>query len=56
MERETKKLFEEELEFKIQEIEQRFQTKIEKELDEVKEQFRVISASTARIEELQRNF
>ena len=56
MEHETKKLVEEELESKIQEIEQRFQTQIEKELDEVKEQFKVISASTARIEELQKNF
>ena len=56
MKRETKKLVEEELEAKVQEIEHRFQAQIEQELDEVKEQFRVFSASMTRIEELQKNF
>ena len=56
MERETKKIVEEELESKIQEIEQRFQAKIEQELDEVKEQLRVIAASTNRIEEIEKDF
>ena len=53
MERETKKLVEEELESKIQEIEKRFQTQIEQELDEVKEQLRVIATSTENIEEIE---
>jgi len=56
MERETKKIVEEELESKIQEIEQRFQAQIEQELDEVKEQLRVIAASTNRIEEIEKDF
>ena len=56
MERETKKLVEEELESKIQEIEKRFQTQIEQELDEVKEQLRVISTSTEKIEEIEKHF
>ena len=56
MERETKKIVEEELESKIQEIEQRFQTQIEQELNEVKEQLRVIAASTNRIEEIEKDF
>ena len=56
MERETKKLVEEELESKIQEIEKRFQTQIEQELDEVKEQLRVIASSTNKIEEIEKHF
>jgi hypothetical protein len=56
MERETKKLVEEELESKIKEIEERFQAQIEKELGEVKEQLRVITASTNRIEEIEKDF
>jgi len=56
MERETKKIVEEELEAKVQEIEQRFQTQIEQELDKVKEQLRIISASMAKIEESEKNF
>ena len=56
MERETKKLVEEELESKIQEIEKRFQNQIEQELDEVKEQIRVIGASTIKIEEIEKDF
>ena len=56
MERETKKLVEEELESKIQEIEKRFQTQIEQELDEVKEQLRVIASSTIKIEEIEKHF
>jgi len=56
MERETKKLVEEELESKILEIEKRFQTQIEQELDEVKEQLRVIASSTNKIEEIEKHF
>jgi len=56
MERETKKIVEEELESKIQEIEKRFQTQIEQELDEVKEQLRVIASSTNKIEEIEKHF
>jgi len=56
MEREIKKLVEEELESKIKEIEERFQAQIEKELGEVKEQLRVITVSTNRIEEIEKDF
>jgi len=56
MERETKKLVEEELESKIQEIEERFRAQIENELGEVKEQLKIITASTNRIEEIEKDF
>ena len=56
MQQETRKIIEEELESKVQEIEQRFQVQIEQELDEVKEQLRVIAASTNRIEEIEKDF
>lgn len=56
MEREAKKLVEEELEAKIQEIEKRFQTQIEQELDDVKEQLRVIAASTSKMAEMEKHF
>ena len=56
MERETKKIVEEELESKVQEIEQRFQAQIEQELDQVKEQLKVITASTNRIEAIEKDF
>jgi len=56
MERETKKLVEEELESKIQEIEERFRAQIEKELGEVKEQLKIITASTNKIEEIEKDF
>jgi len=56
MERETKKIVEEELESKVQEIEQRFQAQIEQELNLVKEQLKVITASTNRIEAIEKDF
>lgn len=56
MERETKKLVEEELEAKVQEIEHRFQAQIEQELDLVKEQLKLITASTNKIEEIEKDF
>ncbi len=56
MERETKKIVEEELESKVQEIEQRFQAQIEQELNLVKEQLKVITASTNRIEAIEKEF
>jgi len=46
----------EELEAKIGEIEQRFQQQMGQQLDEVKEQLRVISQSTAKIEEIESRF
>jgi type I site-specific restriction-modification system R (restriction) subunit len=56
MEQETKKIVEEELEAKVQEIENRFQTQIEQELELVKEQLKVITASTSRIEQIEKDF
>ena len=56
IERETKKIVEEELESKVQEIEHRFQAQIEQELDMVKEQLKVITASTIRIENIEKDF
>jgi hypothetical protein len=46
----------EELEAKIGEIEQRFQQQMGQQLDEVKEQLRIISQSTAKIEEIESRF
>jgi len=46
----------EELEAKIGEIEQRFQQQMGRQLDEVKEQLRIISQSTAKIEEIESRF
>jgi hypothetical protein len=56
MERETKKIVEEELEAKVQEIENRFQAQIEQELELVKEQLKVITASTSRMEQIEKDF
>lgn len=56
MERETKKIVEEELEAKVHEIEDRFQAQIEQELGLVKEQLKVITAATGRIEEIEKDF
>ena len=56
MEQETKKIVEEELESKVQEIEQRFHAQIEQELNSVKEQLKVITASTNRIEATEIDF
>lgn len=56
MEREARKLVDEEIEAKVQEIENRFQAQIEEELNEVKEQLKVITASTKAIEETEKHF
>lgn len=56
MERETKKIVEEELEAKVQEIENRFQAQIEQELELVKEQLKIITASTSRMEQIEKDF
>ena len=56
IEQETKKIVEEKLESKVQEIEHRFQAQIEQELDLVKEQLKVITASTSRMEQLEKGF
>lgn len=50
------KLAKDELETRIQEIEQRFQQQIERELDEVHEQLSIIAASTKKIEEIEHRF
>jgi len=46
----------EELEAKIGEIEQRFQKQMGQQLNEVKEQLRIISQSTAKIEDIESRF
>ncbi len=56
MERATKKLVDEELEATVHEIEDRFQAQIEQELNLVKEQVKVITAATGRIEEIEKDF
>lgn len=56
LERETKKIVEEELEAKVQEIENRFQAQIEQELELVKEQLKIITASTSRMEQIEKDF
>jgi uncharacterized protein YpuA (DUF1002 family) len=52
----AKKITQEELEAKIGEIEQRFQQQMGQQLDEVKEQLRIISQSTSKIEEIESRF
>ena len=56
MQQDTKKIIEEELESKVQEIEHRFQAQIEQELNLVKEQLKVITASTSRMEQIEKDF
>lgn len=46
MEDQAKKLVKDELELRIQEIESRFQRQMEQELVEIREQLRIIAAST----------
>jgi len=53
---EAEKITQEELEAKIGEIEQRFQQQMGQQLDEVKEQLRIISQSTSKIEEIESRF
>jgi len=52
----AEKITQEELEAKIGEIEQRFQQQMGQQLDEVKEQLRIISQSTSKIEEIESRF
>jgi len=52
----AERITQEELEAKIGEIEQRFQQQMGQQLDEVKEQLRIISQSTAKIEEIESRF
>jgi hypothetical protein len=52
----TERITQEELEAKIGEIEQRFQQQMGQQLNEVKEQLRMISQSTAKIEEIESRF
>ena len=52
----AEKITQEELEAKIGEIEQRFQQQMGQQLDEVKEQLRIISQSTAKIEDIESRF
>jgi hypothetical protein len=52
----AERITQEELEAKIGEIEQRFQQQMGQQLDEVKEQLRIISQSTSKIEEIESRF
>jgi len=52
----AERITQEELETKIGEIEQRFQQQMGQQLDEVKEQLRIISQSTSKIEEIESRF
>ena len=52
----AERITQEELEAKIGEIEQRFQQQMGQQLNEVKEQLRMISQSTAKIEEIESRF
>ena len=52
----AEKITKEELEAKIGEIEQRFQQQMGQQLDEVKEQLKIISQSTSKIEEIESRF
>ena len=52
----AEKITQEELEAKIGEIEQRFQQQMGQQLNEVKEQLRIISQSTSKIEEIESRF
>ena len=52
----AERITQEELETKIGEIEQRFQQQMGQQLDEVKEQLRIISQSTAKIEDIESRF
>lgn len=55
MEKEKKQV-EKELEARINEIEERFHTKIEEELSNVKEQLKIVSSSAERIEDIEKDF
>ena len=52
----AERITQEELETKIGEIEQRFQQQMGQQLDEVKEQLKIISQSTSKIEEIESRF
>ena len=52
----AERITQEELEAKIGEIEQRFQQQMGQQLDEVKEQLKIISQSTSKIEEIESRF
>lgn len=56
MANQAKKLVKEELETQIREIERRFQRQIERELDKINEQLRIITSSTRKIAEVESRF